>query len=423
MIGLLLLALILAALRASLLYARMPILSRMEEEGKRGAGNTLRLLERPHLRVSVRVSVVITHFLLAGTLLGMGMPYFSSDHTLPIWLVLLVMLAVSLLILGLEFRVESIIMKNTESWAIRLAPLGYLIDFILRPVTWFLVSVLRIPVVSQNMIESTVIEDELKEWVKESTPNGELEQDERRMIYSIFQFGDTLCREIMVPRIDIFALEADTNLTEAIQEITRTGHSRVPVYEDNIDNIIGVLYVKDLLRVNREQLDELKIGSYLRQAYFVPEAKKVSELLREMRAREVHMVIVVDEYGGTAGLVTLEDIVEEIVGEIRDEYDQAEELLYQQLEEDVFIFQGRIGLDDLNELLDTHLELEDADTLAGYLYGELGRVPAQGEQVEVEGWVMTIAEVRGRRIQKVRVERQKKVLEEDDKKNDHIEPG
>jgi len=221
------------------------------------------------------------------------------------------------------------------------------------------------------------------------------------MIYSIFHFGDTLCREIMVPRIDILALEASTSVPEAVRALTASGHSRVPVYEETIDNIAGLLYAKDLLRASQEEEKPENIRPFLRPAYFVPEAKKVDELLREMQERSIHMAVVVDEYGGTAGLVTLEDIVEEIVGEIRDEYDQAEERPFLKVSEDEYYFHGRIDLDDVDDVLGTHLVSELADTLGGYIYGTIGRVPVGGEQVRVDGWVLTVEQVSGRRIRKI----------------------
>jgi CBS domain containing-hemolysin-like protein len=214
----------------------------------------------------------------------------------------------------------------------------------------------------------------------------------------------------MVPRIYITALEADIPLKQAVDALLESGYSRVPVYDDTIDQILGLLYTKDLLNVWREasQIDSLR--SLLRPAYFVPEAKKVDELLAELQAMRVHMAIVVDEYGGIAGLVTLEDIVEEIVGEIQDEYDLREELPYQELGDGRFIFLGRVGLNDFNEVMQTNLPENEAETLGGYIYSRIGRVPNAGETVRVAqepgttDLVLTVEHVSGRRIRKVRAE-------------------
>ncbi len=226
------------------------------------------------------------------------------------------------------------------------------------------------------------------------------------MIYSIFQFGDTLCREIMVPRIDVNALDVQRRLPEeSIQQIIRSGHSRLPVYEETIDNIIGMLYAKDLLRI-RQDNGASASDSRVDYARLIscPRPKRWMSCCVKCKTG-MHMAIVVDEYGGMAGMVTLEDIIEEIVGEIRDEYDQSEEELYQQVSPDEFLIQGRMDLDDVNELLGTHYSKEVADTLGGFIYGEMGRVPAGGEQVTVEGWTLTVEQISGRRIRKVRARR------------------
>jgi CBS domain containing-hemolysin-like protein len=225
------------------------------------------------------------------------------------------------------------------------------------------------------------------------------------MIYSIFQFGDTLAREIMVPRTEVLALDIKTPLNLAINMLVESGHSRVPVFDDVIDNVVGLLYAKDLLKIHSASNDKQTIGKYLRQAYFVPESKKVDELLAEMQAKGIHMAVVVDEFGGMAGLVTLEDIVEEIVGEIRDEYDQGEEILVQKITDDEYVFMGRVSLDDFNDALSCDLETDQSDTLGGYFYSELGRVPVEGDQLQFGGWQLTVEEVHGRRVGRIRARR------------------
>jgi putative hemolysin len=179
-----------------------------------------------------------------------------------------------------------------------------------------------------------------------------------------------------------------------------------------------VLYAKDLLRLSLSGENGNSIRALLRPAYFVPEAKKVDELLRELQARGVHMAIIVDEYGGMAGVVTLEDIVEEIVGDIRDEFDEMEELTYQQISPDEYLFLGRIDLDDLNEMLGTHFTKEVADTLGGYIYGQIGRVPVGGETMQVEDWDITVEQVSGRRIRLVRAVRRTVDRETEEKHNE-----
>jgi CBS domain containing-hemolysin-like protein len=248
----------------------------------------------------------------------------------------------------------------------------------------------------------TVTEEELKSMVDAGHEGGVLEQDERQMIFSIFELGDTLVREIMLPRIYITALEVNTPLEQALDLFLQSGHSRVPVYQDSVDNILGLLYAKDLLKVWREGGHIETLRSLLRTAYFVPEAKAVDELLAEMQTRRVHMAIVVDEYGGVAGLVTMEDIVEEIVGEIRDEYDQSEEMPYTRINEGEYLFQGQVDLGDFNELMESHLPMDESETLGGFIYGQVGRVPLTGETVLVDDLELTVEQVSKRRIRKVR---------------------
>lgn len=408
-----------ALVKASYSYLHPHQLDKVSETESKRTAMVERLLERPELHPTMNVSLVISHVLLS-VLFYLLLTRYMVD--LGFWMTLLAALAGALLLLMLEYIAEGIVFDNMERWALRLATIVKLEMALFRPLTMVLMSFLGTPSEVQSVIDPD-FEDELKNWVRDtrdtSENEGELEQDERKMIYSIFQLGDTLCREIMVPRIDVFSLDVEMPLDEAARAATESGHSRVPVYRDYVDNVIGLLYVKDLLKEMLEHPngDLPAVKDLLRPAYFVPETKKVSVLLQEMRAREVHVAVVVDEYGGTAGLVTLEDIVEEIVGEIRDEYDQAEELPYEQLGEYDYVFLGRIDLDDFNDVMDTTLAKEMADTLSGYIYRELGRVPAQGETLFVEEYTMTltVVMVEGRRITKVRAFREppQEVVEEE----------
>ena len=250
-----------------------------------------------------------------------------------------------------------------------------------------------------------VTEDALRTLVDVGQKDGILEQEERKMIHSIFQLDDTLAREIMVPRIDVHALEIGAPLSVAVDTLLNSGYSRVPVYEENIDHILGLLYAKDLLQVWREGNGQKDLRrDLLREPYFVPEAKKLDELLAEMQQKRTHMAIVVDEYGGVAGVVTLEDIIEEIFGEIQDEYDE-EELPYRRLENGDYVFQGRIDLDDFNEIMDCDLPNDEADTLGGYIYTRLGQIPIAGESLTQDDLTLTVELVSKRRIRKVRAQR------------------
>jgi len=234
--------------------------------------------------------------------------------------------------------------------------------------------------------------------------NEEIEENEREMIVSILEMNETSARELMVPRIDMVTMNDGTSLREALDIIINAGHSRIPVYENNIDSVVGVLYAKDLLKCFRDNDTKRPIRELLRPAYFVPATKKVDALFQEMQKQRVHIVMVVDEYGGTAGLVTIEDILEEIVGDIQDEYDLDEDAYVQSIGPSAYLLNSRLDIYSLTKLLDIELESETADTLGGLLYNLMEHVPEQGEAVEHEGWRFTVLALDGRRIEQVRAE-------------------
>lgn len=229
---------------------------------------------------------------------------------------------------------------------------------------------------------------------------GFIEENGSRLMHSIVEFGVKKVREVMVPRIDVFALDIYTPIDEAREKASDVGHSRVPVYDGSIDKIVGVLFVKDLLQVSPGKEGEL--GKLAREVYFVPEGKKIDDLLREFQVSKKHMAIVVDEYGGTAGIVTLEDILEEIVGEIRDEHDY-ELPLIQEIGQNEYMIAGRISLDDLEESLGISVPAEEVDTLGGFLYNLIGKVPDEGEEIEYSGILFRVSRLEGQRIADVSV--------------------
>jgi CBS domain containing-hemolysin-like protein len=245
-----------------------------------------------------------------------------------------------------------------------------------------------------------VTEDEIRHMVDVAEEEQEIEEEERELIHSVFEFGDTVVREVMVPRPDMVTLRAETTFEEALSTIVDAGYSRIPLYEGDTDNIVGVLYAKDLLKRIHQGSHEEKVSSLGRAPTFIPEQKKVSELLREMQTQHVHMAIVVDEYGGTAGLVTIEDLIEEIVGEIVDEYDK-EEPLVEPIDEDTIRVDAKMSIDEVNELLGVELPHEEWDTVGGLVFGLTGRVPVAGESVRFDSIEFRAERITGRRIQKV----------------------
>ena len=223
------------------------------------------------------------------------------------------------------------------------------------------------------------------------------------MIHSIFEFSDTTVREILTPRTAVFALEAEKTLGEVWQDIIEQGFSRIPIYDEQIDNIIGILYLKDLIKYDRVNDSRITVKELIREAYYVPATKTLVELLEEFRNKQNHMAIILDEYGGTLGIITIEDLLEEIVGEIRDEFDQEEENI-QQIKETLYDIKGETGIEDLNEEIGIDIPLsEEYETVAGFIQSELGRVAELNDQIKKDNYILKVLEIDNKRIDKVRV--------------------
>jgi CBS domain containing-hemolysin-like protein len=244
---------------------------------------------------------------------------------------------------------------------------------------------------------------EILQAASEGRAEGAVDPEEVEMIESVIEFGETHAGEIMTPRTALFAMSVDTPTDEAIKLIIEAGHSRVPAYEGDLDNIVGIVYAKDLLRDLIEH-KEVPLRRILRKPFFVPETKLLDDLLREFKARKFHIAVILDEYGGTAGIVTIEDVLEEIVGEISDEYDMAEPELMTRTDETTAEVDGRIRVDELNDAMGLELpEDDDYDTVAGFLFSEMGYIPAAGETHEAHAARFTVLSASERRIERVRV--------------------
>nr|MBN1229547.1 HlyC/CorC family transporter [Anaerolineae bacterium] len=407
-----------AALQASSSVRRQELRDFAEE------GNTRASLAYNIAQDSIRfmstfqLAKLITSFLIASLITILLIPSLAqslADRMLADVLIgylvgfFVIMPLAGLLVYALtEMLPEVLVHRNPTDWAIAMAGPSRVTIILFSPLVAALVAFRRgIARPLGGRIESSalVTEEEIMTLVDAGEEEGSIEQDEKEMIYSIFQLDETLAREIMVPRIDIVGLEIHTPLEEALQVIITAGHSRIPVFEETLDKIKGLLYAKDLLEVWQQGKQSVNLESLLRPAMFVPESKRVSDLLHEMQNEKLHLAVIIDEYGGTAGLVTIEDIVEEIVGEIFDEYDEATEATYEAVGQDEYIVDARIDLDDLNRLLDTELSDEMGDTLGGFIYARLGKVPEPGEVIVTKRLNIEVLEVIDRRIRKVRVVR------------------
>jgi CBS domain containing-hemolysin-like protein len=378
---------------------------------------TLRLLERDEeltalhqfltILCSMAAAVLLSQWLrddLLGLLADAGLrgPWLETA----LWIFMLPLLSLLFLWLGFQIPVAAIAGRRSERIAVSATPLMSSLLTFSSP--WLNAAQAFSQRIGQLLggegKHLVIMEEEIKTLVSEGSQDGSIEADEKQMIYSVLKFGDTLVRELMVPRTDIIALQMGASLNEALDLIIRAGHSRIPVYEDELDNVKGFLYAKDLLICLRENRAYYHLPDLLREPFFIPESKRADELLEELRLRKTHVAMVNDEYGSVSGLITLEDLLEQIVGDIRDEYDLHEEAEYERVEEGVYLVQAWMDLDDLNELLDISLPTADNDTIGGLVFSELGKLPEVGDKVTAQGYEIEVIKLKGeRRIQQIRL--------------------
>ena len=320
------------------------------------------------------------------------------------WLVSLVLSLVVLMFC--EIAPKTLALQRAERVALALVPLVAIATIVMRPIVRVLTGVTNVlirPIGGKVSVRGPfVTEEELKMLVEVGEEEGVLEEREREMIHGIFEMGDMRVREIMVPRTDLVAIDVSRPVQEAVDLVVKHGHTRIPVYDGTVDNIVGVLYAKDLLKAVVQGSPQ-SLREIARKPYFTPESNKVQDVLRDLRKNRVHMAIVVDEYGGTAGAVTIEDIIEEIVGPIQDEYDVGEEDEIQFISPNEVVLDGRVSVDDVNDLLKLQIEAQDFDTIGGYVQSQLGATPRAGATLQLGQATLKVEAVRGSRIKKVRI--------------------
>lgn len=322
-------------------------------------------------------------------------------------LILAILILTSLIVVFGEILPQAIANKNPEKIALKSVKLIYVLMLVLYPVVAFLNLISRffsrLLGVEDSIHENgSVTEEEIINLVAAGQEDGIIHQEEKTMIHGVFDFTDKVVRDVMVPRPDIVAIGKDASLPELLKIIKEEKFSRIPVYEDNIDNILGIVHIKDLIGEFQNPEREFSLSAYLRQPFYVPETKKVNELFKAMKKEKSHMAVVLDEYGSTAGLVTMEDLIEEIMGDIQDEHDMEEPEL-QKIDADTTEVNASIRLDELNEQLGLDLECEEADTVGGLVFTLLDRVPVEGDAVELKGVRMVVLEMEGHRIEKLRL--------------------
>ena len=409
-----------AAAEIALVTIRRSRVQQLMEEGHPGARRVHRLVSQPGRFLAViQLGITFVGFLAAafagasivGTLevaLRQQVPILGEQAGLVALLFVTLVITVVTIILG-ELVPKSLALAHAERLALVVARPIEIIGRVFAPLVWFLTTatsaIARLFGVTEAHQERLSAE-ELMIMIERGGEQGIIEAEEQQMIGAVLELGEQRVHEVMVPRIDIKAVAANAPLEEFVETIVREGHSRIPVYEESIDNIIGILYAKDLLPyLARGEAPD--ITTILRTPLFVPESITIDDLLHNFQRRKVHIAIVLDEYGGTAGLVTIEDLIEEIVGEIQDEYD-VEEPMIVALSDDEARVDGRASVDDMAEHFGIELngaDSEQYDTVGGLVYHEIGGVPAVGDTVEVDGLTLTVESTDGRRVGKVLVVR------------------
>ena len=340
---------------------------------------------------------------------------------------MLVLLLYNLLFYALYTALSDILPKKLAAQASEKASVGLIgfqkfIYYVTLPFVWFCKGIanviLRIMGKDINVDDSYFSEDKVMSMLDRGQESGEIKEEGRKMIDSIFEFDDLLAYEIMTPRTDVFMIDIEDDRREYYEELMELTHSRIPVYKGDPDNIIGILHIKDYLyNVTKKGIDNVDIKKLLRPAYFVPETKNVDALFREMQKEKHHLAILIDEYGGFSGIVSVEDIIEQIVGDIDDEFDE-EDRIIEQVNDTTFIVDGNVYLDDLEEETDIELESETSETVGGFLIDLMGEIPKENVKyapVDHEDYRFTILSVKDRRIEKLKIEVVEREEENDDR--------
>ena len=374
----------------------------MKDEGVKGAKLVSNLIEEPNkLLSSILVGNNVVN--IAATSISTSLfIQLLGDKGVPVATAFMTILV---LIFG-EITPKTIAANSSEKVAILVSkPIKFII-FILTPVVWVFNIVTNVIFklfgIKTKGSQPYITEEELKAMVNVSHEEGVLQVEERQIINNVFQFGDMQAKEAMVQRLDMIAINSEDSYKEIIEMFKNEKLSRMPVYNDSIDDIIGILNIKDVIFLNEEEITNFDINNYIREPFFTYEFKKITQLLEELKVEKVQMAIVVDEYGGTAGLITIEDLIEVIVGDIEDEFDEEEEEIIV-IKEDEYIVEGSTKITDVNELIGVKLESEEFDSIGGFIIGHLRRLPEEEEVIEVDNIKFCIESLDKNRIKKIRI--------------------
>ena len=375
----------------------------MVEEGVKGAKLVEKLIENPNkLLGAILIGNNIVNIGASSIATSLAVKIFNgSDSAVALSTGIMTVLV---LIFG-EITPKTVAKQKSEKVSLKVAkPIKFCV-FIFKPFVAIFTAIssvfIRLLGADPNESEPFITEEELKTMVGVSEEEGVLEDVEKEMIFNVFDFGDQQVKDIMVQRVDMTTISTDDSFDDIIKVIKRDQYSRIPVYKETIDNIVGVLNVKDLILAT-ESKHEFKLENYMREPFYTFEFKKITEVFNEMKKNRTHMAVVLDEYGGTVGIVTLEDLVEEIVGEIEDEYDEHNDMI-EVIKEDEYVVDGSAKLDDISELIGVNMESEELDSVGGLVIEELGRIPEEKEEVKIGNIKFVVEEVDKNRIKKVRI--------------------
>jgi putative hemolysin len=376
-------------------------LRHMVEDKVKGAESVERLLQNP--------SKLLGAILVGNNVVNIAASALATSLAIKHWpnkgvAISTISMTILVLIFG-EITPKSLAAQNSEKVSIRVAGLISFIAIIFKPIvvvtTYISNGLITMLGGKVNKNQPYITEDELKTIVDVSQEEGVLQVEEKEMIYNVFEFGDLQVKDVMVQRVDIIALDSEATFEEVINIIKTEQFSRIPVYKETIDNIVGILNVKDLVMLHTEN-GEFSLEKFMRDPYYTFEFKKITDLFREMKKDRTHMAVVLDEYGGTVGIVTLEDLVEEIVGDIDDEYDEDEKEI-DVIKEDEYVVSGSVKIEEINDLIGTSIESDEFDSVGGFVIGQLGRIPEMAEEVEYNNVKFKIEEINKNRIRKIRI--------------------
>lgn len=427
----LLLIVILTGINAFFASAEMAIVSvnkskvkQLSKEGNSKAKLLEKLMEDPSNFLStIQIGITLAGFFSSASA-ATGISAYMSKILEPLnvpyhqeisMIIVTLILSYFTLVFG-ELVPKRIALKKAEKIALFSVKPVYILSKIAKPFIKFLsistLVVLKLTGNNDEDIEEKVTEEEIRSLISQSQEEGSIEDDEKDMIDGVFSFNDKMAREIMTPRNNIFAIDIEDDIDDVLESVLESGYTRIPAYKDTVDNIIGILYVKDILsEAKKVGFKGIKIEKILHEPCFILETQKTNEVFKKLKENKVHLGILFDEYGGVSGMVTMEDLIEEIMGEIEDEYDE-EELIISQIDENNFYIKGNLSVSDFNNEFNSNIEVGEYDTINGYLLTALGEIPQEGALIELEDIDLLVTKVNNRRIEEIKVSIKKGVESE-----------